>query len=119
MNKKITFMVHRNAELYENEDLSNLQTLLEVIGASANIESDANGYSFLNITYDEAVVKRKTTRLAGRHEKVSLNQMTYGDLRRLRKKYTMDEIAAMAGLSKRTLYRRLKEQDLYPDDMFF
>lgn len=112
-------MVQSNVGPYENENLNKLQGLLEAIGASAHIESVEGGYRFLNITYDDATVKRKKTRFAGRREKASLNSMTYGDLRRLRKEFTMDEIAAMAGLSKRTLYRRLKEQDLYPDDMIF
>ena len=53
------------------------------------------------------------TRNAGRRKNYNVNEKgyTYGEVKQLLKEHTAEEVSIMLGMSRRTLYRHLKEYE--------
>ena len=97
----------------QTEDLKKLQSLLENTGIEAKITTNASGekpVSFLNIVYDDEVVRTKKKRNAGRHYVGHVGRYTVGEIKKMQETMTNKEIAALLCISERTLYRRLKDK---------
>ena len=108
--------------LDQTEDLEKLQSLLENTGIEVQITtntSEDKPVSFLNIVYDDEVVRTKKKRNAGRKAIEINGTYTYGNIRELRKSMSMKEIAMMLGISERSLYRKIKENSSLRDDELF
>ena len=106
----------------QTEDLKKLQSLLENTGIEVKITTNTSGekpVSFLNIAYDDEVVRTKKKRNAGRPFKGHLGRYTCGQIREMQKTRSNREIAELLELSERSLYRRLKEYASSADDEEF
>ena len=105
-----------------SKEIDKLQKLLENTGVEAKIitkYSGENSFSYLNIVYDDEVVRTKKKRNAGRKAIEINGTYTYGNIRELRKSMSMKEIAMMLGISERSLYRKIKENSSLRDDELF
>ena len=105
-----------------SKEIDKLQKLLENTGVEAKIitkYSGENSFSYLNIVYDDEVVRTKKKRNAGRPFKGHLGRYTCGQIREMQKTMSNREIAELLELSERSLYRRLKEYASSADDEEF
>ena len=115
----INFML---SSIDQTEDLKKLQTLLENTGIEVQITTNTSGekpVSFLNIVYDDEVVRTKKKRNAGRPFKGHLGRYTCGQIREMQKTMSNKEIAELLNISERTLYRRLKDNEKTCDESEF
>lgn len=118
MQKNIRISIYDGQE-YE---VKKLQKLLKPYGISVDVmERDGGNVSwkFLQIEYDLSEIKNKQTRGAGR-KKIQLEKSyTVGEIREMKQRMTGDEMAKELGISRKTLYRRLKECEGASDDKTF
>ena len=105
-----------------SKEIDKLQKLLENTGVEAKIitkYSGENSFSYLNIVYDDEVVRTKKKRNAGRPFKGHVGRYTCGKIKEMQKSMTNTESAQKLKISERTLYRRLKDNINSPDDELF
>ena len=94
----------------DQESIAQLNELLRLAGASADIyRNEHYNYLALTIKYDKEVVEQKRTRGAGRNKMQSDRACTYGQVLAMLKENTAQDVAAYLGMSRATLFRRLKE----------
>ena len=98
-------------ELY-GEKVNELNELLETSGVNFSIEPKSNDL-YLSIKYDKDKIRNQQTRNAGRRKNYKVNEKgyTYGEIKQLLKEHTAEEVSIMLGMSRRTLYRHLKEYE--------
>ena len=98
-------------ELY-GEKVNELNELLETSGVNFSIEPKSNDL-YLSIKYDKDKIRNQQTRHAGRRKNYKVNEKgyTYGEVKQLLKEHTAEEVSIMLGMSRRTLYRHLKEYE--------
>ena len=98
-------------ELY-GEKVNELNELLETSGVNFSIEPKSNDL-YLSIKYDKDKIRNQQTRNAGRRKNYNVNEKgyTYGEVKQLLKEHTAEEVSIMLGMSRRTLYRHLKEYE--------
>ena len=98
-------------ELY-GEKVNELNELLETSGVNFSIEPKSNDL-YLSIKYDKDKIRNQQTRNAGRRKNYKVNEKgyTYGEVKQLLKEPTAEEVSIMLGMSRRTLYRHLKEYE--------
>ena len=98
-------------ELY-GEKVNELNELLETSGVNFSIEPKSNDL-YLSIKYDKDKIRNQQTRNAGRRKNYKVNEKgyTYGEVKQLLKEHTAEEVSIMLGMSRRTLYRHLKEYE--------
>lgn len=98
-------------ELY-GEKVNELNELLETSGGNFSIEPKSNDL-YLSIKYDKDKIRNQQTRNAGRRKNYKVNEKgyTYGEVKQLLKEHTAEEVSIMLGMSRRTLYRHLKEYE--------
>ena len=98
-------------ELY-GEKVNELNELLETTGVNFSIEPKSNDL-YLSIKYDKDKIRNQQTRNAGRRKNYNVNEKgyTYGEVKQLLKEHTAEEVSIMLGMSRRTLYRHLKEYE--------
>ena len=98
-------------ELY-GEKVNELNELLETSGVNFSIEPKSNDL-YLPIKYDKDKIRNQQTRNAGRRKNYKVNEKgyTYGEVKQLLKEHTAEEVSIMLGMSRRTLYRHLKEYE--------
>lgn len=113
-----------NAYITVNEhtcggDLQELKRYMLAAGFSVNETKAADNNTTITITFESKELDAKRTRRAGRHAKDSFNSLTMQQY----KKYIADgetvaQIAEYVGLSRSTLYRRVKAAESLgvPDD---
>ena len=98
-------------ELY-GEKVNELNELLETSGVNFSIEPKSNDL-YLSLKYDKDKIRNQQTRNAGRRKNYKVNEKgyTYGEVKQLLKEHTAEEVSIMLGMSRRTLYRHLKEYE--------
>ena len=98
-------------ELY-GEKVNELNELLETSGVNFSIEPKSNDL-YLSIKYDKDKIRNQQTRNAGRRKNYKVNEKgyTYREVKQLLKEHTAEEVSIMLGMSRRTLYRHLKEYE--------
>ena len=98
-------------ELYGGK-VNELNELLETSGVNFSIEPKSNDL-YLSIKYDKDKIRNQQTRNAGRRKNYKVNEKgyTYGEVKQLLKEHTAEEVSIMLGMSRRTLYRHLKEYE--------
>ena len=98
-------------ELY-GEKVNELNELLETSGVNFSIEPKSNDL-YLSIKYDKDKIRNQQTLNAGRRKNYKVNEKgyTYGEVKQLLKEHTAEEVSIMLGMSRRTLYRHLKEYE--------
>ena len=98
-------------ELY-GEKVNELNELLETSGVNFSIEPKSNDL-YLSIKYDKDKIRNQQTRNAGSRKNYKVNEKgyTYGEVKQLLKEHTAEEVSIMLGMSRRTLYRHLKEYE--------
>jgi DNA-binding NtrC family response regulator len=98
------------------EELSNL---LDFLSVNLTIERipESDDYHLI-ISYDVEKIKKAQTRNAGRRKsyKALQKNITYGEVKQLLQEHTAEEVSRMLDMSRRTLYRRLKD---YGDDPMY
>lgn len=105
------------SNLPKDEDVSDMVALRRVL-ASVGVKMDVRSYDFgsgdmhygLSFTYDPDKVERKLTRGAGPKEK-DLGWIQLDEVRAMMKNTSMQDVAARLGVSRTTLYRRLKKAE--------
>ena len=92
--------------------VNELNELLETSGVNFSIEPKSNDL-YLSIKYDKDKIRNQQTRNAGRRKNYKVNEKgyTYGEVKQLLKEHTAEEVSIMLGMSRRTLYRHLKEYE--------
>ena len=107
----------------DKELISKLNSILERMGGSIKYEeyrrtSSDNLHRYLVVGYTETGAKTFTGRNAGRNKKMTTGSKLYsvGEVRQMLQERNADEVAAELGISRSTLFRRLKGQD---DDRIF
>lgn len=80
---------------------------LELNGKKLNELNELLETSGVNFSIDQQ------TRNAGRRKNYNVNEKgyTYGEVKQLLKEHTAEEVSIMLGMSRRTLYRHLKEYE--------
>ena len=91
-----------------------LNELLGTSGVNFSIEPIPKSNDLhLSIKYDKDKIRNQQTRNAGRRKNYNVNEKgyTYGEVKQLLKEHTAEEVSIMLGMSRRTLYRHLKEYE--------
>lgn len=97
------------------KNIESLNYLLKSAGAKAEIvNKEEYGFKLLHVSCEMEDYSKKAKRHAGRPQIIT-RKMTVGEAQELRKTHTMEEIAKMAGISRRTLYRNLERYKNYKD----
>lgn len=97
-----------------SKSIESLNFILKSAGANAQVVTNKEyDMKLLHISCRVEDYSQKAKRHAGRPE-VFAEKMTVGEALDLRATHTMDEIAEMAGTSKRTLYRKLQKYKNIP-----
>lgn len=112
--KKVTFM----CEEYQNEEtltrVSELNSIFEDLGIFINVCNRKyydREFSFIEIKCDTNKIDNFRSRGAGR-KKAKTNNIYFADqVREMMKTKTADEVAKSMGISRTTLFRRLKHAD--------
>ena len=118
----ITFWLSDNSD-DEIDSLNTLNRLLRPTGAvasleNAKIEEEDIGYC-LHIQFDENEVQKKISRNAGKPRiKLSSGQVDLDMIKKRIKNETAESVAHDLGISRRTLFRRIKEAEEEGTDFF-
>ena len=119
MQKFINFVLQDNDY---SDEIERFQSILKGSGITVDIDrkvSTLGNYAIMTVSYDEANLKRKRTRYAGRHNVIPKGHYTWGDIRELKKEKTNKKLAKELNISVRTLYRRLRDSENEPDEELF
>lgn len=116
------YVLVRFKDGYMDGDIDSLKELLALAGVKMELTGLAdNGFPqdgesvHVCFYFDRDAVKKKLTRGAGRHQKDSFNSLTMQQYKeRIEMGDTVAEIAEYVGLSRATLYRRVKEAENLP-----
>ena len=94
----------------DKTDLEKLKTLLSKVGAKVEFTSlhDSDSRNKIVISYDTAVVRRKTKREAGRKRIKTGLYYTIAEVRERVKEKGMDSVLSDLGISESTYYRRMR-----------
>ena len=118
MKKEIRISIYDGQE-YE---VGKLKKLLDPYGIELEIDERNNGglnWKTVHITYSPEEMQEKRSRGAGR-KKIRMEEgYTVGQIRTMKASMKGEELAAALGISRKTLYRRLKEIEGMPDDAMF
>ena len=112
LNLKETLRIYLGT--YNNE--SHVERLIELIKTTSatvslkHLDSNAE-YEYLEITYDQEAVYKKVTRKAGRKKKFSQGYRTYAQVKEMMKTDSAENVAKELGVSRSTLFRRIKSHD--------
>ena len=110
MGKVVVLLVDKYST--RKQDFSELQAILAKAGVHMRVEmSDNYSHDSVMFSYDEEFVKYKQGRNAGRKPKYAKGWATVAEVKKWLETKTADEIASNFGISKSTLYRRLKRDD--------
>ena len=94
--------------------VNELNELLGTSGVNFSIEPIPKSNDLhLSIKYDKDKIRNQQTRNAGRRKNYNVNEKgyTYGEVKQLLKEHTAEEVSIMLGMSRRTLYRHIKEYE--------
>lgn len=100
---------------YTSEDARKIISNLTKVGVNVKLQEQPYGEPFLVISMDEEVFRRVTNRYAGAQRKVlkynedEIERIAVSKVISMIKKIGVNETASILGMSRRTLYRRLKE----------
>ena len=100
---------------YTSEEAQKIISNLTKVGVSVNLKKNPYGEPFLVISMDEEVFRRVTNRYAGvqrkalRYNEDEIERIAVSKVISMIKKIGVNETANILGMSRRTLYRRLKE----------
>lgn len=90
-------------------DVEKLREMLENVGIEIKKGETSENHTRFTIKFDTAAFKKKMGRSAGRHEKYAFESLTLQEYkRRIAAGETAAMIADSLGLSRATLYRRVK-----------
>lgn len=96
-------------------DVDKLQEMLKTVGIEIEKSKTAGGHTHVIIKFDTLEFKKKMGRSAGRHEKGAFDSLTLQQYKaRLAAGETVAQIAESVGLSRATLYRRVKATENMP-----
>lgn len=105
-------IVHLTYREVDKEDVKSLCELLKSVGIdSLAEESEADRECFLTLKWDDCVVKKKTTRRAGQKRKPTNEIVKVEEVRDRLKREKPEQVASSLGISKATLYRKLKRAE--------
>lgn len=94
------------------ENIKKITTLNEMLSGIVEFElKDMNKTSLLTIRIDSEKVKNKLNRNAGRKRRCTEKTYTLEEVKKMLKNLTAKEVAENLGLSRATLYRRLKDAE--------
>lgn len=96
---------------YKEDDLKVLEKVNSVIskyGIEICIQNGNQDIDFLRISYDGDKVKETFSRSAGRHRKYLDNYVSVEEIRERMKTESAEEVATSLGISRSTLFRKLK-----------
>lgn len=99
-----------NYDVVEAEEIiEDLGDILKALDINMKISETSLKKRF-EITYDNEALKKKLSRSAGMHRKITNSYITIGEAKeRMRNGETAEKIAKELGISRATLFRRLKE----------
>lgn len=94
----------------DKTELEKLKTLLSKVGAEVEFTSlhDSDSRNKIVISYDTAVVRRKTKREAGRKRIKTGLYYTIAEVRERVKEKGMESVLSDLGISESTYYRRMR-----------
>lgn len=100
----------------DEEVVSELNSKLGEYGLIVTREPSDSGRECVTIKFDAYKFKKKAGRNAGaKHKNVGV-RMTFDEIKAAIDAKSAQEVADELGISKSTLYRRIKEAELYGDD---
>lgn len=116
-----TFSLGYEPTAQQKKVVAELNTLLEPMGCNVKVECDALNRYFLDIRVDPDQAAAHRSRGAGRKRSNVYSKRgispTVGEVRAMLASKTADQVAAELGISRSTLFRRLK--DSYGDKSYF
>lgn len=96
-------------------DVEALRKMLENVGIEIEKRETSGDHARFIIKFDTTAFKKKMGRSAGRHEKYAFESLTLQEYkRRIAAGETAAMIADSLGLSRATLYRRVKAAEMEP-----
>ena len=110
MKGSVRFFLSEDASKYKMHKVAELNEILNGIGISFEIEDQS-----LSIKYDTEIIWKKINRNAGSKRKY-IGYFRADDIRRRMSFETAEEIAASLGISRSTLFRRLKKAEEQGED---
>jgi AraC-like DNA-binding protein len=122
--------IHVDKYFFQDEDEMNkvkeINDLLDFLNVNFSLEPIPNSQdSYLILSYDPESIRKIRTRNAGRRKsyKAMHKNLTYGEVKQLLQEHSAEEVSQMLEMSRRTLYRRLKEYKdtpfIHPDSDIF
>ena len=114
----LTLRVMPNEETMQT--VAELNSVLEKMGGSIRFEQDVtigrDTCDFLTINFDIDKANEYLSRGAGRSRKIATEWLTVGEVRQMLTEDTAENVAKKLGVSRSTLFRRLKTME---DEFYF
>lgn len=117
MEKTMRLELH-DGQAYENE-IEAVKVLNDLLADRTGITFEIVAGNTLRITYDEEVTNRKLGIRLGRKKAETDKLVTVGEVRRMMQEMVAEHVAAELGISRATLYRKLKEHADTPSEWYF
>ncbi len=118
-------MTELNMRIYAShvsgaEAVSELNERLNDYGFSINLENVESGEQCVSINFDTQTFKAKTSRRAGQKPKCLGRKYELDELKKKIARLGAEEVANAIGVSRSTLYRRMKEaENVNSNDVYF
>lgn len=115
----VSFVLSPYCDDGDRKDVEKLNKVLKSFGVCVELK-DFDGANILTFNYDTDVIRQKTTRNAGAKRK-DLNtwKVSVAEIRARMETESADDVAKSLGISRSTLFRRLKEADEFGDETIF
>lgn len=100
------------------QSIDELKEVLESIGIEISIDDKHQGMEFLRVILTDKF-EQKRTRNAGRKSKSIKGMITVEDIEKMIKEKTADVVAKKLGISRATLFRKLKKAKEEGDEYLY
>ena len=106
---KILFEIKITNSCEEIKRLEILNDILKNVGADASFEKEQSGENFLKIRYDKETIRKIKSRKAGAKSIKLKRKISIKEVEKWIDATTAKEVAEELGVSRSTLFRRIKE----------
>lgn len=108
--ENLDFMLFSQPSQEEEKNIEKLNEFLTKLNATAEFHK-VNEFYFLRINYDTDDIQRICSRNAGRHRVMPNDYISPAEIRERMKTEKAEDIALELGISRSTLFRKLKQAE--------
>lgn len=119
MKDHISFVLSPYCSDSDHRGVEKLNTILKPLGICVELK-ELDRTNILTFNYDTDVLMQKATRKAGAKRKhLNTWKVSVAEIRARMETESADDVAKSLGISRSTLFRRLKEADEFGDETIF